>query len=249
VEKIPKSIWVLLVLILVAYAASNSVYPFGYLRYKMTVVVETPEGIKTGSAVREVAFNSGPKILPDASCCFAGVSKGEAVVVDLGKRGLLFSLVPSEQVIYDAFPPPDDTEPLSKTGHRYYHLDVAAIHYFLSLKTGKAILSPQQYPDFVRFRDLNDPKTIENVRRIDMNTDEIKKEDPRRPIINFENAFGEGVDIKEVTIEITSDSVTTGIEKYLPWLTHVYGYITGRHVDGPEWYERLDSGNFQRRNR
>lgn len=55
-------------------------------RYKMTVTVETPEGIKTGSAVREISNSLQGNNWPDVGNP-AGV-RGEAVVVDLSKRGV-----------------------------------------------------------------------------------------------------------------------------------------------------------------
>ena len=62
-KRIPKSVWFLVVLAVLYGSAKliwRQAYPSGSWRYKMTVVVQTPEGIKTGSAVREV----------DVSCVF-----------------------------------------------------------------------------------------------------------------------------------------------------------------------------------
>jgi hypothetical protein len=51
----------------------------------------------------------------------------------------------------------------------------------------------------VRFKDEKDPKTVEAV-------------DPA----NLAASFGDGVRLKRVTIETTTDPVTTGIERRLP---------------------------------
>ncbi|MDP3550575.1 MAG: hypothetical protein Q8R81_09275, partial [Novosphingobium sp.] len=62
------------------------------MRYKMTVEVETPEGLKTGFAVRELEFR-------DRSGFPLGESRpqiklrGEAVAVDLGGGRTLFALL------------------------------------------------------------------------------------------------------------------------------------------------------------
>lgn len=81
----------ILVVIAGVGALAMSDKPSGSWRYKMSVVVETPEGEITGSAVREMG-NSTPLIqLPDVGNP-AGV-RGEAVVVDLGARGVLFALI------------------------------------------------------------------------------------------------------------------------------------------------------------
>jgi hypothetical protein len=66
------------------------------IRYKMAVTVETPEGLKTGTAVREAGRYTEPSILPDQGGTSYNVTKGEAVVVDLGKRGVLFVLLEGE---------------------------------------------------------------------------------------------------------------------------------------------------------
>jgi hypothetical protein len=57
---------------------------------------------------------------------------------------------------------------------------------------------------FVRFRDINDPNTVERV-------------DPN----NLAASFGPGVRLTRATIEITDAPVTTGIEKELEWLRAV----------------------------
>ena len=56
-------------------------------------------------------------------------------------------------------------------------------------------------PLLVRFRDLNDPKTVERI-------------DPR----DLATSFGLEVGLKRATIEVVHDPLTTGIEKRLSWL-------------------------------
>ena len=75
--------------------AWNIAYPSATWRYKMTVTVETPEGIKTGSAVREVHVRTEPDILPEAATMHFSV-KGEAVVVDLGHGKYLFAVMDAD---------------------------------------------------------------------------------------------------------------------------------------------------------
>ena len=54
----------------------------------------------------------------------------------------------------------------------------------------------------VTFGDLNDPTSVERV-------------DPD----DLAATFGEGVSLKRITVQITDDPVTTGIEKRLVWLS------------------------------
>ena len=67
-------------------------YPSGTWRYKITIEVETPEGIKSGYAVREVTAQTRITINPDLPPEMFNTF-GEAVVIDLGKYGTLFSLI------------------------------------------------------------------------------------------------------------------------------------------------------------
>lgn len=65
-------------------------------RYLLTVEVDTPEGIKTGSSVIEVSTRkAGEYEIPTPKQVFTRI-KGEAVAVDLGKRGTMFALLRSE---------------------------------------------------------------------------------------------------------------------------------------------------------
>jgi hypothetical protein len=123
-------------------------------RYKMTVVVETPEGIKTGSAVREMG-NSTPLIdLPDVGN--PASVRGEAVTVDLGARGVFFALIShqSDLEFYNAFPTRGPSTP-------------AGIKYYSKLPVGtKSALNPHNppgYPDLVTFTDMNDPNSVTRV--------------------------------------------------------------------------------------
>ena len=115
-------------------------YPSYSFHYKITVEIETPEGIKSGSAVREVTVSRQPKIGDAPSVIFD--VRGEAVAVDLGQRGVVFSLInwDSDRDVYYALNTMDKNK----------------------LKVGmKAILPNNPYfPQFVTFTDLNDPTTL-----------------------------------------------------------------------------------------
>jgi hypothetical protein len=164
-------------------------------RYKMTVEVETPEGLKTGSAVREVTVHHGlkltPEMLPQVDL------KGEAVVVDLGKRGVLFALLKGgvqgedygSDILFYVFPRGSE-------------------------KKGKKTLTVTQYPMLVTFTDPKDPKTVKEVLERSPNGGNpiqytIKAD-------HFEEFFGKGVKLKDITIEMTDEPVTRMVSRYLP---------------------------------
>lgn len=205
-NKIPKSLIKWVVICIMIYGAWNIAFPSGSWRYKLTVQVETPEGIKTGSAVREVHGQYTGRFLGATAGRSINLAKGEAVVVDLGKRGVLFALNSTYDhgsdgghvIVEEAFPLPYSS-----------NRDRTMVVYYSGLEpSAPVVLSPEQYPVMVRFRDPDDPKTVEAV----------------KPGQHFSEAFGEGVELKSVTIEMTNEPVTKGeVEKYLDWLPHYYG--------------------------
>jgi hypothetical protein len=124
-----------------AVAGFSGEYPSAKIRYKMTVEVETPEGIRTGSAVREISMVSRPKRMGESNDTHVRLEKGEAVVVDLGQRGVLFVLMSigggGGQAIwapFNAFPTACSKGAISR----------CSINYYSNLKnTGKAELKPR----------------------------------------------------------------------------------------------------------
>ena len=224
------------------WLAWNTAYPSGTWRYKMTVEVETPEGVKTGYAVREVSVQLVPHFLPEVSS--TKTLKGEAVVVDLGERGQVFALLSGYSLgsdyalmlLFNAFS--------SGTGDEKKQLS-----YYENLKIPPTALEPQWYPKFVRFRDPNDPKTVESL--LDMKVCDGHKGWPEKLCVKedrFEQAFGQGVKLKSVTVEMTDEPVTWGrVNEILPWLMTLRGgYLDGQFLGGgPELSNILHGGNFQ----
>lgn len=170
-------------------------------RYKITVTVETPEGVKTGSSVREVSVGLPLIDLPEGT---ANVDiTGEAIVVDLGERGVLYGLIraESDRDVYKAFP--IDSPPLTSEGLKYY----------TSLPVGKSAELPREnWPTFVTFTDPDDPKSVTLVRGYKFNPETQK----HVPVRRVEEIFGDGVTIKDITITITDAPVTERVDEYLP---------------------------------
>ncbi len=138
-----------------------------------------------------------PFILPEAR----GVrsqARGEAVVVDLGGGHLLFALLDkADSIAHAAFDPPR------------YRGDYGSIRTIRQLKEteGDADVPREAYPMLVTFADIEDPMTVRQV-------------DPD----NLADIFGQGVSIKGITVEMTTDAVTTGIERRLSWLDNLAAY-------------------------
>lgn len=236
VSGVPKRYWLFaafFIVALVIFGWWKYEFPSATWRYKMTVTIETPEGLRTGSAVREVTYINGPKILPDVAGSQWKV-KGEAVVVDLGHDKYLFAIMDvdgSYQIVYDAFP---YTPTSARDGIRYYK----------SITGQKKILDKSQYPTLVTFKDIKDPKTVELVYggKFAPATQKII------PVDDFEKFFGKELRIKDVTIQMTDEKVTIEINKYLEWLANVKkGSLDGSFTNhSTELSNILHYGYFKR---
>ena len=149
--------------------------------------------------------------------------------MDLGRRGVMFTLLGGQAEPLYVF------ETLGKPG-----------------ATAPVTLKLQQYPMFVRFRDPADPKTVENLLEFKPCPDEHGIPNNTVCLIKdrFAEAFGAGVALKSVTIEMTDEPVTVGnVIKSLPWLPEYYG----RMFDGSrfntitakfKFANKLSSGAF-----
>jgi hypothetical protein len=160
-----------------AFAADPIDAPSSF-RYKVTVRIETPDGIKTGSAVREANSIRIPAGASSAAKRTAQAEyEGEAVTIDLGKQGVIFALVDHS------------------TGFGISAEQLKLFPMSKDIKTGAKIsVPPEDYPNFARFDDLNDPLTRKGVE------------------------FTDTLKVKDITIEITDGPVTQGLQKYLPWV-------------------------------
>ena len=179
-------------------------------RFRMTVEVQTPQGLKSGSSVLEVRLARGMAI-GDNSGVSSGVF-GEAVVVDL-PDGPLFVLLkmpdagpPVQAIVPDALlgrrsDGPDgvmsDTAKLGSTWFGEYRAELPRTR-----DRGPQV-SNNNWPMMVRFRNLNDPQSVEAV----------------QPDV---------IGVKRILLETTSDDVTTGIEKRLLWLPNHRGALSRR---------------------
>ena len=201
---------------------------FSY-RYRLTIRVETPEGVRTGSGVLECRAFDTEGQFPQLDRRRGGAMvAGEAVVVDLGSRGLLFVLLSGGRRPYV-----DELSAnavvragLVRRGPELYTdfaKEVTNVH-------GEVAVLPSELPTLVRFRDIADPSSVEFV-------------DPN----DLTASFGLGVRLLGASIEMTSDPVTTGIEKQLGWLAALKGgYLDGQFAGGgPALSNILHGGNFK----
>jgi hypothetical protein len=156
-------------------------------RYKMTVELETLEGIKIGYAVREVSFSAR------ANGGDYGHVRGDAVAVDLPGAQTLFALLTSGDGDVDYG---GDT-----MASLFKQLDRDEIQLWPDPPKTSAPIITNPVPMLVTFRDINDPTSVVRVEPAGMAA-----------------IFGPGVTLKRITVEVTDEPVTTGIEARLGWL-------------------------------
>lgn len=162
------------------------------VRYRLTLEAEVDGKPVSGSGVIEARYGSQPRISPEAGRLTESV-RGEAVALDLGERGVLFALLKEGK---DASFRPEAL-PLYAFG-RITLKDAAGFRAVSALR-GRTEIPFDKLWLLVRFRDIDDPRSVEAV-------------DPN----DLAKSFGTGVNLMRATIEMTDDPVTTGIEKLLP---------------------------------
>ena len=209
-----KKLAVALFILLGLYGCYEVAIPSVTIHYKLTLVVDDNGKQYTSSSVVEVFRQDTTKVFGGSFGGYGGDFKGEAVVVDLGEKGALFSLLkkgdnvdyPLYIVMY-AFPE-----------HFEEYRNITEISVVDAMRKLDSIrprpkndISFNKLPMLVRFRDINDPKTVELV-------------DPN----DLEKSFGAGVKLVSATMEITDELVTKGVERWLPWLEKLKGgYLHG----------------------
>lgn len=197
--------------------------------YRLTVAVDVNGSEYIGSGVMRLHVRQD-KLIPD------GIGGGvhfdfsrEAVVVDLGQRGVLFAVsrggraydgVPTQVMIRSGMVKLDGSLP--DTGARWEKK-----YRDFERARGVVALLPDEYPMLVSFRDINDPATVELVDPADLAA-----------------AFGAGVQLQRIMIEmIDAQPVTRGVEKWLPWLPG-RKYITGNFGGSIRFFENEPAKNF-----
>ena len=213
-----KWLGIIAALAVAAVVGFMTAYPSVTKRYRLTIEAEVDGQPKIGSSVVEVTWRKQPKIGDWSSLIYG--SRGEAVVVDLGTRGTMFALLKAgddirsapETIILRAFGFPGGIFQGSN-----YNSPYEALRDFERL-SGKREMPLTSLPMLVRFRDPDDPKTVEQV-------------DP----LNIARNFGAGTKLVRATLEIapagiwpfnrygmSGEPITTGIEKRLSWLPSYY---------------------------
>jgi hypothetical protein len=211
-------------------------------KYRLTIEATVDGKVHAGSGVVRVSVTEAARLFLYQSAGVNNSYRGEAVTVDLGERGVIFALLKDverpqggryhaspEYFVGSAFPAgAGQADPVRSNMARF-------------ARGGESrALAPDELPLLVRFRDINDPKTVERV-------------DPA----NLAAAFGPGVRLSAARIETVPSGlwpfnlfdlpgpqalfgvpITRGIETRLGWLPEYYDKL----LDGGR-YETIDAKN------
>lgn len=195
-------------------------------RYKMTVEVETPSGIRSGSGVRQMSLVTPPFLPIPVNSRSTWHLKGEAVTVELPDGRLLFAINLGEHV--DFMQP---TDGMSRLFRRYGRGAPKPISIWSNSRRLKASDYDNFMPMLVTFDDVNDPSTARLVE-----PDELDAE------------FGPGFKLHRITINQTNERVSEGIEEYLPWMLEAEtGMLNGSqftNMQTDKLYEQIGYWHF-----
>ena len=178
-------------------------------RYRLTVEVETPEGVKTGSSVIQVEQSLG------GAASAGGLAggqiyykfRGEAVAVDLPGGKTLFALPRSSNDVdwaarvMQKLAPKIQGEPWPESFDNVL-LIKGAVEVPRMWPASETLPERSAFPMLVTFGDIAEPASVELV-------------DPD----DLAATFGGGVKLRRIMVELTDDPVTTGIERRLVWMS------------------------------
>jgi len=200
-------------------------------RYRLTVEVETPDGLKTGSSVIEVQQSIGRTTMGGFNEQVFFRIRGEAVAVDLSDGRTLYALLRSggdvewaARVIPFLSPTAEDDNPLD---------DLLLLKGKKELPRSWSKPGPfnnrSAYPIMVTFSNEAEPTSVAEV-------------DPD----DLAATFGQGVKLKRITAELTDDPVTTGIDERLGWLPNYYDkMLDGQRLNNSqELANNISQGSF-----
>lgn len=201
----------------IAFALAGCGEPTDGYRWKLTIAMNTPDGVKRASSVSQISFF-------DVSISARGVMHrvlGEALYLDLGPNARpLIALMTN--TLYGPYT--KETERLNRMGARWSD-ETGPNHYLLlrlygmspspgrdtdfrvdvrrlASMRGARPIAASDLPDLVTFADIDDPATVIRV-------------DPN----NLEATLGKGISWNEITLEITDEPITKGIKQKLSWLS------------------------------
>lgn len=218
-----KWLFVVAALIAAGVVAYRLRYPSQTIRYRITVEVNTPEGVRSGSGVWEARVWRQPAIMGAPEVYWGG--SGDAVVVDLPNGKALFALVGvTGQNVVRIPERAANFAPVQSDGQYWKLLRNSNQRYVLP--------DPEKSLQFATFADINRPETVSLVRPGDWSKEKLA-----------------GAELTRVVIEFVDEDVTRYIEERLPWFQRYMEQSL--QLDGSQRAETksdaswLSAGNFR----
>ena len=181
------------------------------IRCRRMITVDTPEGKRFGASVVESKISFPGGLTRAQGYAVLSKDQGEATVVDLGSRGLLFVTLANEERLRNAGVHGSDFGCFSPFPREKFRGKVstnvsaneeyAAYLDELNKQKPKGDVPFKYLPMLVRFLDLHNPASVERVEPSDL-----------------ASSFGDGVEFESMSIEITDVPVTENMTAALPWL-------------------------------
>ena len=190
-------------LIALAALALGACSPGYSYRYRVTVEVDTPQGLKTGSSVWEVSVREGSGI-PDSG--LRASERGSAVAVEL-PTGTLYALMKRHDYFENQrgnYVTGVMASYLNRVDYPGATKDLAWPDDVKQIIRLKPVFEQDidHYPLLVRFTDEKQAATVQKV-------------DPA----NLAASFGPGVSLKRITVTYTSDRPDVhALDERLPWI-------------------------------
>ncbi len=201
------------------------------VRYRVAVLVDDNGITRSGSSVWSRTLKKPTVALVSA---YDGEFRGEAVAVDLPGGRTLFAILrgaDAESGMAELLPERlfGDTGRVARGEPRKFVPDRVADLRDIASRVGEtATLDCTEHPDWcpmlVTFADESNPASVKRV-------------EPS----NLAAQFGPGTRLWGITVEITDDPVTSGIEERLGWLPQVYDMLRGTNFQP----EGIPVGNFK----
>jgi len=164
----------------------------------IAIAVNTPEGLRTGTGTTQIRFWSVHNV-PGSGTLGKSSVRGQAAFVEVRPGRFLFAVLDGRT----STPPHHELAPRLFSEKIDEATTVEGRWYLLSNLKGTAKLKPADYPLLVTFDDLNDPSSVKEVDRN-----------------NLEATFGLGVSLKSITLAINEvPSRSRAISSVLPWLS------------------------------
>ncbi|KQO83758.1 hypothetical protein [Rhizobium sp. Leaf262] len=162
---------------------------------KVTIVVETPGGVRTGDSVQSVVWSESPhwSKIGDSGGWFTNDLKGEAAFVEVAPNKYLFALLKTydHPAVDKVFRPQPVKRPyITADGFRN---QIRAENEAIQASRETREVPRASFPTLVTFTKPTDPSTAVKV-------------EPE----NLEAAFGNGYRLVSIRLGITSEPLTTG---------------------------------------